>query len=305
MPWQDNNTEPPPVTDADGTRWNQAAEDAAKTAADIKSRYGNRPQWWGQYHWPAGETINRPNAIPTHARATPSQQPATTIQPPPVSIDDPAGDGGPEAFVSSIDTWDGYITRKNATRDRVRKNRPRAQLPPRQQRTQEEIEREFNKRRRDNFRKAEEEMKRSEPPRGTLLPHADDFDINQDPNESDQERDGRLRRERWLRGTQAIAGGATVPAAIITAKERAKWLAKNSATTQNRMYEPPSIPSSGHPSDLDPSTKPPEQPIYPGKPEVTPPPRSSPSWIRPVANTNRASFAPDNSNGVQAMDCSC
>jgi hypothetical protein len=211
MPWQDNNTEPPPVTDADGTRWNQAAEDAAKTAADIKNRYENRPQWWGQYHWPAGDTINRPSAIPTHARATPSQQPATTIQPPPVSIEDPAGDGGPEAFVPTAQTWDGYITRQNAARDIVRKNRPRVQLPPRQ-RTQEEIERDFHKRRRDNLRQADEEMKRStHPPRGTLLPHADDdFDMNADPNESDQQRNDRLRRERWLWGTQAIAAGATV-----------------------------------------------------------------------------------------------
>jgi hypothetical protein len=155
------------------------------------------------------------------------------------------------------------------------------------------------------LRQADEEMKRSHPPRGTLLPHADDdFDMNADPNESDQQRNNRLIRERWLRGTQAIIGGATVPAAILTARERAKWLAKNSGTTQNRMYEPPTIPSSGGPSDLDPSTKPPELPIFPAKPEVTPPARSSPRWIRPIANTNRASFVPDNS-GQQAMDCSC
>jgi hypothetical protein len=129
--------------------------------------------------------------------------------------------------------------------------------------------------------------------------------MNADPNEAEQQRDNRLSRERWLRRTQTIVGGTSVGAAIIAARERAKWLAKAPATTQNRMYPLPSIPTAGAQSDLDPSTKPPELPIFPAKPEVNPLDRSSASWIKPIANTtNRASFVPENS-GPQEMDCSC
>jgi hypothetical protein len=130
------------------------------------------------------------------------------------------------------------------------------------------------------------------PPRGVLLPEMDDdFDINDDPNETDEERDSRRARTRWISRGQAAGiaaiGGISGAEIYNSWKERSKWVLKNSGTTQGRMYPlPPTIPNAGLPGDLIPETPIPETGMTPVFP-----------------NYQRAVFVQNVDS--HAMDCSC
>jgi hypothetical protein len=154
-----------------------------------RDRFANRPPWWGNFDYPP------PSGVLPHHRGT--SRPPTNV-PPPSLIDDPAGDGGPPA--STAETWDGYMRPRNAARDIARKNRPREQLPPRSQEEIEKIrDREYIRRRREEWRMAGEELKNSEIPRCVLLPIENESNLGEDPDESDDERRDRLRRAEWIR----------------------------------------------------------------------------------------------------------
>jgi hypothetical protein len=228
------------------------------------------PLWWGNFEYPP-----------------PTGRPISIAPPPQMEID-PAGDGGgPEQ--SQPETYEpGNNPREQRAREAQRAKRTRRARESRERKEADDIP--------------------MVPPRGFLLPYEDDdFDINDDPNETDEERDARRRRSDILRrGQQAgltLAGGASAGAIYETWKNRSKWVLKNSGTIQGRKYPiAPSIPSSGGPSDLDPSQNPPEDPIYPAQPNpIEPTDRSNASCIRPSDDFQRAVVL----QNVNAMDCSC
>jgi hypothetical protein len=309
-----------PVSDANGTRVGDSEQKDSGIVLDDPNWGGSNiirdpNMWWGL-----------PTDVPDQIDIV-IAPPPTTIEPPrniPVVAPTPwdGGDRGQRqradesaarSRAASDDRFrQAQIDRTNARPrnedDFLRKRREREAIWQNNQ-DEERRQRELadDVERRQNQQQQGWENDNDNIPRGTLLPEADDWtdDLNQDPNETDAERDSRRRRSEWIRrGTNAAIigiGGLSAAEAARTWKDRVKWVAKNSGTTQQRQYPlPPSIPNSGQPSDLDPSAG--DLPVYPAQPNPRAPiERTVGGWIRPIDTTDRASSMVD----TVPMDCSC
>lgn len=310
-PWGNNTDGPEPVTDADGTRGDEAPP--------------KPPLWWGNYPFPPGSSWGPvvPGGQgtmlpPTEAGLAPEpieQKEPTVVQPAPDFWS--AGNRAKQEAIDRAKAIKRGQQRQHQIDMDATENREWTRNRDREQAAESEMERkenDFLKRRRDNEQKWQQQQQPAAPvPRGVLLPVAGDWtaDLDEDPNETNAERDSRRQRAEWTRRGRNAAivgiGGVSAGAIASTWKERAKWAAKNSGTTQQRQFPGPvnSIPNSGKPADLDPHQTDPSLPVFPSKPVPrSPVDRTSSCWIRPVAHTERVIATQSETHHV-SMDCTC
>jgi hypothetical protein len=198
-PWGDQP--PASISDADGTRGDEGP--------DLPTGIVNRPpRWWGNFPYPPGGNIVTP------VQTNPADPAGDGFEP----IRPPQSRAPPQQSSETYQQGADRLDRERAGSRNNQRNQLRERLL-REARAKEQQD-DFLRNRRLHEQEWRESKENNDipmrPPRGVLLPFDDDYDLDEDPNETDEERDARRRRSDIIRrGQQAgitLAGGVTAGA---------------------------------------------------------------------------------------------